>query len=254
MLPLSASQVQGYLACSLRYRFRYVDRIPPPWRPAALAFGGSVHAAVEWYRKERHAGRSPTVEEVQRIFTADWFAANVEPEVFGERDTKDALTAKGRAMLAAFLAEEDDAVPQAVEERFELPLVDPLTGEVHEVELRGVIDCVDQDGSVVELKTGARALSQGDVDRHLQLSIYALARYLATGEILALKLELLTKTKEPKLLRYETARSLEDLAWTARLVAAVARAIEAGQFLPSPSWLCTECEYFAHCQKWQGPS
>ena len=44
---ISVSQVNAYLACPLKYRFQYVDKIPRPWRAAAMAFGSSVHAAVE---------------------------------------------------------------------------------------------------------------------------------------------------------------------------------------------------------------
>ncbi len=53
---ISVSQVNASLACPLKYRFQYVDKIPRPWRVAAMAFGSSVHAAVEWFHRERLAG------------------------------------------------------------------------------------------------------------------------------------------------------------------------------------------------------
>ena len=56
---LSVSQVNAYLGCPLKYRFQYVEKIPRPWRPAAMAFGTSVHAAVEWFHNERLADRTP---------------------------------------------------------------------------------------------------------------------------------------------------------------------------------------------------
>ena len=55
---ISVSQVNAYLGCPLKYRFQYVDKIPRPWRVAAMAFGSSVHAAVEWFHRERLADRS----------------------------------------------------------------------------------------------------------------------------------------------------------------------------------------------------
>ncbi len=36
---ISVSQVNAYLGCPLKYRFQYVDKIPRPWRVAAMAFG-----------------------------------------------------------------------------------------------------------------------------------------------------------------------------------------------------------------------
>lgn len=251
MLRLSASRIQTYLACPLRYRFRYVDKIPAPWRPAALAFGSSIHAAAEWFHRERFEGRQPTADQVLEIFRADWFAQNLEPLVFGDRDSRESLDEKGRAMLALYVEKANGAAPRFIEERFETDLADPETGEALDLKLLGVIDLVDHEGTLVELKTGARRYSRGDVDRHLQLSLYALATFLITGRIPDLRIDLLLKTKEPKLERYRTSRTLEDLGWTARLVRGVGQAIESDHFYPSPSWQCTECEYFGNCQSWR---
>ena len=100
MEPLSISQVQTYLGCPLKYRFQYIEKIPRPWRAAALAFGSSVHAAVEWFHKERLADSDPEVASVVQVFDADWFAQNLEPLVFADKDSKDSLAEKGRQMLA----------------------------------------------------------------------------------------------------------------------------------------------------------
>src|SRR5215467_14488140 len=94
---ISVSQVNAYLACPLKYRFQYVDKIPRPWRIAAMAFGSSVHAAVEWFHRERLAGRSPSHAEVLQVFDADWYAQNTELLVFSDRESKDGLAEKGRA-------------------------------------------------------------------------------------------------------------------------------------------------------------
>ncbi len=49
--------------------------------------------------------------------------------------------------------------------------------------LRGVIDLVEADGTLVELKTAARTFDTGSLERHLQLSTYALVRVVQTGQI-----------------------------------------------------------------------
>jgi putative RecB family exonuclease len=249
---ISVSQVNAYLACPLKYRFQYVDKIPRPWRVAAIAFGSSVHAAVEWFHRERLAGRTPDLSEVRRIFEGDWYAQNLEPLVFGERESKDQLLEKGRAMLGLYLESVNGAQPVAVEQFFELDLSDPETGEVFDLRLRGVIDLVEEGEVLVDLKTAGRTLEQGGLERHLQLSTYALAFLLLHGRIPKLRLDMLLKTARPRLERHETSRSLGDLGWTARLIHEVSLAIQAGHFFPNPSWRCTECEYFAHCQVWRG--
>lgn len=249
---LSVSQVNAYLGCPLKYRFQYVDKIPRPWRVAAMAFGTSAHAAVEWFHKERLAGRTPEIEAVIRIFDADWYAQNVEPLVFSERESKDSLAEKGRAMLQLYTESVNGVRPVAVEQPFELDLADPETGELLEVRLRGIIDLVEEGETLVDLKTAGRTLEQGGLERHLQLSTYALAFFLLHGSIPKLRLDMLLKTTKPRLERHPTTRTVEDLGWTARLIHEVAAAIQTEHFFPNPSWRCTECEYFAHCQNWRG--
>jgi len=249
---LSFSQIQTYLGCPLKYRFQYVDLIPRPWRAAAMAFGSSVHAAVEWFHKERLVGRSPDLVEVLKVFDADWYAQNVEPLVFSERESKDSLLEKGRAMLQLYVEAPDHKPARLVEEWFELDLADPQTGEVLDVRLRGVFDLVEEDDTLVDLKTAARTLEAGGLERHLQLSTYALVYFLLTEKIPNLRLDMLLKTAKPRLERHPTTRSIEDLGWAARLIREVALAIETEHFYPNPSWRCTECEYFAHCQQWRG--
>src|SRR5439155_13473986 len=100
---ISVSQVNAYLACPLKYRFQYVDKSPRPWRVAAMAFGSSIHAAVEWFHKARLLRRAPEIPEVLKVFDADWYAQNVEPLVFSERESKDLLAEKARAMLQLYV-------------------------------------------------------------------------------------------------------------------------------------------------------
>ena len=249
---LSVSQVNAYLGCPLKYRFQYVDKIPRPWRAAAMAFGSSVHAAAEWFHKERLAGRSPEMTSVLQVFDADWYAQNTDPLVFSERESKDQLAEKARAMLQLYVESANGVMPVAVEEGFELDLADPETGELLDVRFRGIIDLIEEGDVLVDLKTAGRTLESGGLERHLQLSTYALAHLLMHGSIPRLRLDMLLKTAKPRLERHETTRSLEDLVWTARLIREVSLAIETEHFFPNPSWRCTECEYFAHCQQWRG--
>jgi putative RecB family exonuclease len=250
---ISLSRVQTYLLCPLKYRFQYVDKIPRPWRAAALAFGTSVHAAIEWFHRERIAGRMPDSEAVQSIFTADWFAQNLEPLVFKEKESSEGLADMGRKMLSLYVEQAlGEPVPTAVEESFEVDLADPVTGEVLDVTLRGRIDILEEGETLVDIKTAGRSFESRGLERHLQLSTYALVYLLLRSRIPRLRLDVLLKTKQPRVERMETARTVEDLAWTAHLIQRVAGSIASGHFYPSPGWICGECEYFAHCQAWRG--
>ena len=252
MEPISISKVQAYLACPLKFKFEHVDKIPKPWRAAALAFGGSVHAALEWFHAERLAGRTPLLPSVLSIFDADWYAQNVEPLVFPDRESRESLAEKGRELLRLYVEQSSTTPPIAVEAPFEVELADPMTGEVLDLTLRGRFDLLEEGEVLVDSKTAARTLDDRGIGQHLQLSAYALAYLLLRHRIPKLRLDQLLKTKQPRIERHETARTVEDLAWTAHLIKRVAGSIASGHFYPNPSWRCSECEYFAHCQAWRG--
>lgn len=253
MDSISATQLQCYLGCPLQYRFRYVDKLPRPWRAASMAFGTSIHAAIEWFHRERIAGRIPHPEGVVSIFLADWYAQTVEPLIFSKDESKESLAEKGVQMIRVYVdAAAAAAVPSAVEERFSVGLVDVESWEELDVALHGVIDLIESDGTVVDLKTVGRAFDVVGLERHLQLSIYALAVVVRDGTIPKLRIDALLKTKVPRLERYETMRTPADLSWTAQLIMGVVRSIDAGLFFPNASWRCAECEYYGHCNLWRG--
>ena len=253
METISASQATTYLLCPLKYRFQYVDRIPKPFRSSALAFGTSVHAAIEWFHRERIAGRAPDPASVAAIFAGDWQAQNLEPLAFKERETPDGLAELGQRMLQLYVEQlRDEPAPLAVEEPFEVDLADPVTGELFDLRLRGRIDLLEEGETLVDIKTAGRSFESRGLERHLQLSTYALVYLLLRNRIPHLRLDVLLKTKTPRVERMLTVRTVEDLAWTAHLLRRVAGSIASGHFFPNPGWPCGECEYFAHCQAWRG--
>ncbi len=138
----------------------------------------------------------------------------------------------------------------AVEEPFEVELVDPRTGEVLGRPLRGYFDLVLAE-KIVELKTSARGWNEHDLIRHLQVGAYAFARHALTGEASTVEARVIVKLKkEPRIETYTVERDTHGLGWWLSAAAEIESAIEAGIFPPSPSPLCHECEYQKACAKW----
>lgn len=224
---LSISQVQAYLACPLKYRFQYVEKIPKPWQPAALAFGGSVHIAIEWFHRQRLLGAAPELGSVLELFDEDWRGQRREPLVFSEREDGDLLARKGLEMLRLYVSESAAAPqPVAVEDPFEVELADHESGEILDVRLRGIVDLVEEDGTLVDLKTAGRSFDAASLERHLQLSAYALAYLLFYGQIPSLRLDVLLKTSAPRLQRLPASRTVSELSWAAQLIREVWEAIQ----------------------------
>jgi RecB family exonuclease len=248
---LSVSQINLYRTCSLKYRFQYVDQLPKLVRPAGLVFGSAVHKALEWLHKTRKAGGSPTVEQLLRVFEADWYAQTLEQPLLGSDDPPERLLRTGTQLLATFVRRPAAPVVD-VELPFQVPLIHPETGETLPVPLVGVIDLVQAPDTVVEFKTALRRWSPAELPDNLQLTAYAYAFHVLHGRPPAdLRLITLLRTRTPWIDEQRTERSTADYARLFHLSRAVLRGIEAGVFFPNRGcWLCRDCEFIQDCREW----
>ena len=57
---LSYSSISTYQTCPLRFYFRYVLELPETPVSSSLAFGGAVHAAIEFHHRQFANGRRGT--------------------------------------------------------------------------------------------------------------------------------------------------------------------------------------------------
>ena len=251
---ISVSQINLYRTCSLKYRFQYIDQLPKLTRPAALVFGSAVHAALEWLHKARKAGGQPPLDDLLRVFEADWHAQCLDVEILFPAGTSPAqLLVKGKELLSAYYHTPPRPVQDA-EVFFQVPLVNPVTGEVLEVPLRGVMDLIEADGTLIEFKTSLRRVPVADLPDHVQLTAYSYAYELLFGRApTALQLVNLVRTRNPTIETHTTAREPRDYERLFYLAKEVHRGIQAGVFIPNRGcWLCKDCEYERDCREWTG--
>jgi putative RecB family exonuclease len=251
---ISVSQINLYLTCSLKYRFQYIDRLPRLVQSAGLVFGSAMHKALEWLHKERRNGRNPPLDEVLRVFDADWHAQLLGAEViFPEDDGKEKLVHKGKELLSQYYLLPPKPVRDA-EVYFQLPLVNPTTGEALDIPLRGVIDLVNADDTIDEFKTAARRFSLEDLPHNIQLTAYSYAFEMLYGRPPRdLRLITFLRTKNPDIDVQVTGREKADYERLFNLGKEVLKAVRAGVFIPSRGcWLCKDCEYDPDCREWTG--
>jgi putative RecB family exonuclease len=54
---ISYTQIRTYIDCSLRYKFAYVDKLPPETISVSLIFGSAMHEALkELYLQKQKSG------------------------------------------------------------------------------------------------------------------------------------------------------------------------------------------------------
>lgn len=259
---VSASQVDTFRQCPLKWWFRHVKEEPERQRAAALLVGTVVDAAVKAAVYAVRDGLSPDAEALFAKAWGDEVGATPVPIEWPEKG-EEATKATAHDLVVSFLARPDLTAwvgrIEAVDVRIDLPVVDPRTGrEVPDLRIVGIMDLVERDehGKVrpLELKTAAsRAGYDADsLTRHLQLCLYSDAlrrmRPNSADEVAVdVGLKLKTVTWERRVV------TLSDGARRRAVmtVLGVARAMAAGNIFPVTSWACSGCAYEEPCQRWQ---
>jgi putative RecB family exonuclease len=247
VIALSASKVSSYLQCPRRFKFRYVERIPAPWKPSALALGSAVHGALETFHQQRAAGASMAPLSVGALFRIEWACQQIDEIRFKEDERASDLAAVGELLVKQYAATNQDLDVRAAEVPFEMEVARGIS-------LRGVFDALLAGDRVRELKTAARAYDEGALSRHVQISAYAFAYPRLFGPDAVIEVVALLKQRHPRIAVHEVTRTAAQQAWFVQLMVEVAGAIAAGAFPPNPSWACTGCEFAEPCQATGGAS
>lgn len=240
-MTLSASKIATYLQCPRKYRFRYVERLPSPWKAAALALGSAVHGALETFHEQRMTGGVLSPEATVALFRIDLAAELVDEVRFKEDESAEDLLATGEALVQMYASTNQNLAVSGAEVQFEIEVVKGVM-------LRGVFDALVQGDRIRELKTAARDYDQGSLSRNVQISAYAFAHTALFRREAVIEIVALLKHKRPRIEKHEVSRTPAQLSWFVQLVREVADAIEVCAFPPNPSWACSDCEYAEPCR------
>lgn len=242
----SASQLASYARCPRQYRFKYVEGRTAERFSTNLALGSAVGSAIAWWFDALRLGETPDTDDAVRLYRADLSAAIARPDVeWDDDDTPELLAARGEKLLRLFLSEYGDLPVLRTEERIELPIIDPDTGEVMPRVLLGFLDVTLVDGSCIELKTAARAYSQSDFQRNLQFAAYKAVTRARGAE--SMRLVALIKTKTPKVQDVVLKAEESGARWFMRAAAEIERAIASGHYPPAPGMSCSMCDFETAC-------
>ncbi len=232
-LVLSASDIQTYRSCPLRYKYARVLRVPTE-QTLPQRFGIAVHQVLERY----HTSGASTLAELMELLQTAWRRGG-----FGDSPRERELHEKARVALTRYherLRGRQEGKPAWFERSFSFTL------GPHQV--RGRVDRIDElpDGSheLIDYKTG-RPKDAAQLGEDVQLSLYALGAREDWG------------LKAPRLAYYYVLddqkvpvppRAPGDEEWIGEVVIEVAGGILAQQFEPTPSpTACAMCDFRVLC-------
>jgi RecB family exonuclease len=244
-LALSASDIETYRSCPLRYKFSRVLRIPTE-QTLGQRFGITVHQVLERF----HAEGGQTLTQLLELLDAGWRRAGLgyEGEERGLHEKAQAALTRYHARLA-----EEQSQPVWFERSFAFRI-----GPHH---LRGRVDRVDRlppgataagpggdelaqaEYELIDYKT-SRPKDAAELREDVQLSLYALAAREA-WQLPSSKQAYYYVLDDRKV---PVPRSGNDAAAVEQLVLEVGEGILAEAFEPTPSpAACALCDYRIVC-------
>jgi DNA helicase-2/ATP-dependent DNA helicase PcrA len=234
-LQLSASAIDAYDRCPMRYMFQYVWGIRGGAH-AMATFGNVMHRTIKEFVAEHGKRRKVLLAEVYTIYEREWSAAGFIDEYHEEEYRK-----AGREQLEAFHGTYCGAPADVLhqEKTFELPLE-------HDVIVTGRMDQVNRIAGnqveIIDYKTG-RPKDAKAAANDLQLGVYALAAEQVL-DLDPLRLVFYNLMTNEGVAATRDAKALKE---TREKIADVADRIRARDFSAQPGFGCGFCDYKPLC-------
>lgn len=232
---ISYSQIDTFLACPLKYKYRYLLKVPAEPHHA-LSFGVSIHNTLHQFHTYEIAGKAPNLNCLLSIYEKNFIHLGYDSEKH-----KKLRYRKGRQSLKVYYRyyQKLFGKPKLLEKRFRIN----LSG----IQLIGKIDRIDETEEgleIVDYKTG-EARDQKTVDRDKQLSIYG----IAAREALGLKISKMSLYYIEENLKIETIRTEKNLEKEKKYLKEITQKIKESEFPPKPGYPfpCGFCEYKRIC-------
>ena len=231
-ITLSASSLDIYIACPLKFRMSKIDKIPQAASKPELVFGNIIHRVLQRF----HEKDKPLKEDrIHRLLEEEW-----QPGKFEYRVREEKFKSQGMEMLTAYYKNIEKTNPKVLETEYSFNF------QIDNISITGAIDRIDKSGdndiSVVDYKTSKTPTS---AKSSLQLAVYSL--FLEQSEEPTINgipssssLYFLRNEEDP--IREHTF-SKDELRSVEKKILEVADGIKRKNFAPKKGNHCNWCDY-----------
>ena len=248
---VSASRLNTWLSCRLKFWFRYVLGLTKP-RTAALYVGHTVHGALKLWNNARWRRQTITVEALKQQFDTFWIGDQSKEKVRWDEGEEAGEKETAWSLVDLYLKQTPippNEMAEGVEVRVEADL------SKHGLpKLIGILDLVRAGGRIVDYKTVGQTPSDEKAvhTNEVQLSAYSVLYRDSTGKTESGRdLHQLVKTKTPKLIITQQG-PMEERQQTRlfKQMESYVAGLDRQDFVPSPGMQCTMCSYINECRRW----
>jgi len=245
---VSASRLNCWLACRLKFFFRYVEKVRKPPTPA-LHVGTVVHAVLQAWNMARWRKQAFELPRFKQVFDAGW-AEQPDPV---DWENEEAAEKSGAWSLLETYFKETPIPANEMPEAVEVPMETDLSKHGLPT-LIGVVDLVRAGGRILDYKTSGKTPNADDACRQheTQMSAYSILYREATGRREGgRELHHLVKTKTPKLVvtQLEPMNEIQQVRLF-RMMDSYQEGLAREDFIPSPGFQCGSCEFAQECRRW----
>lgn len=239
-LNLSASAIETYQSCPLKFRFGRIDGIPQNAKKPQLIFGNIIHLVLQRFHEPN---KEISKERILRLLDEEWkkddFDYSVREEKFKEQ---------GIEILIDYVENIKDNIPNVIrtEEQFNFSL--------GSITIRGAIDRIDKIGEGVEIIDYKTSKTSSAAKSNLQLAIYSMYLEQLEDPLLGgipFKSSLYFLRDKEKPIR-DHSFTADQIANSKEEIISVAAGIRNKEFKPKTGKHCDWCDYKAlACPAWE---
>lgn len=236
---LSPSKINCFQSCALKYRMKYIDRIPKESRPTPnLSFDRSIHFALRDFHENYERGQLKK-NPFRSIINKYWIK-----EGYSDIEEEERFKVRANIMLEEYFKGLDGS---------ENPVMFEVAAKWswNDVDTVVQIDRIDQlaDGrlEIIDYKTGKKVPDERVINEDASLmNMYLAASQKWPGRVARVSYHFMANNK-----RYSLEPCEADIQAHKLKMAELVTLINKNEFEPRKGSLCAWCEFYGPCPEWK---
>ncbi len=236
---LSPSKINCFQSCPLKYRMKYIDRVPKEARPTPnLSFDRSIHFALRDFHENynrKQFKKNPFRQILNKYWIRDGYADNEEEERFKVR---------ANIFLEEYfnsLTGDEKPVMFEVSARWQWNGIDTV------IQFDRIDELPDGKLEVIDYKTGKKVPDERVLNEDTSLlNMFLAANQKWPGRIAKASYHYLANNQ-----RYSLNPSDEDIKAHKIKTSQLVEQINKNEFEPNKGSLCAWCEFYGPCPEWK---